>query len=253
MLEEPYRWLEAIRTRRDYIDDQLLPGQPAVMMSLPAGILLATIKTPVQKLFEIYDNMALAAVGHPADVEKVRQLIIDAAHLEGFNRSPRDVAARRLVSYNLAPALKAAFEQIFSAPLLFRGLVAELGVHQELDSLWSIDYGGEFVSCPNATIALTSGSKVVINEWLNLATPPAIPSDLPGAAKLALRVVTWARTRATRDPSDKGNLDFKEVSEDIAELKKLIDKPVEFALLDRSRVSRSISYRIPTPAELQLS
>jgi osmotically inducible protein OsmC len=38
-----------------------------------------------------------------------------------------DVTARRLVSYNLAPALKAAFEQIFAAPLLFRGILAELG------------------------------------------------------------------------------------------------------------------------------
>ena len=84
---------------------------------------MLTIKTSTPKLFEIYDHLALGSVGHPADIEKVRQTAIDAAHLEGFARSPNDVTARRLVSYNLAPALKNAFEQIFSAPLLFRGVL----------------------------------------------------------------------------------------------------------------------------------
>ena len=127
MTEEPYRWLEAITNRREYIEDQLSPGLPVVALSADPGILLLTIKTSTPKLFEIYDHLALGTVGHPADIEKVRQTAIDAAHLEGFARSPKDVTARRLVSYNLSPALKAAFEQIFAAPLLFRGVLSELG------------------------------------------------------------------------------------------------------------------------------
>src|SRR5271154_3823402 len=146
MTEEPYRWLEAVTNRREYIEDQLAPGLPVVALSADPGILLLTIKTSTPKLFEIYDHLALGSVGHPADVEKVRQTAIDAAHLEGFARSPKDVTARRLVSYNLSPALKNAFEQIFSAPLLFRGVLAELGATAAEDFLWLFDYDGAFVS-----------------------------------------------------------------------------------------------------------
>jgi hypothetical protein len=32
-----------------------------------------------------------AALGHPVDIERIRQAAIEAAHLEGFNRSTRDV------------------------------------------------------------------------------------------------------------------------------------------------------------------
>src|SRR5271154_940670 len=144
MTEEPYRWLEAITNRREYIEDQLAPGLPVVALSGGAGILLVTIKTSVPKLFEIYDHLALGTVGHPADIEKVRQTVIDAAHVDGFTRSPNDVTARRLVSYNLAPALKAAFEQIFAAPLLFRGVLCELGATAADDNLWRVDYDGSF-------------------------------------------------------------------------------------------------------------
>ena len=160
MTEEPYRWLEAITNRREYIEDQLSPGLPVVALSAGPGILLLTIKTSTPKLFEIYDHLALASVGHPADIEKVRQTAIDAAHLEGFARSPNDVTARRLVSYNLSPALKNAFEQIFSAPLLFRGILAELGAEQADDVLWLFDYDGSFVSHAGADLAhgaITSG------------------------------------------------------------------------------------------------
>ena len=33
MTEEPYRWLEAITNRREYIEDQLAPGLPVVALS----------------------------------------------------------------------------------------------------------------------------------------------------------------------------------------------------------------------------
>src|ERR1700722_6274341 len=164
MTEEPYRWLEAITNRREYIEDQLSPGSPVVVLSADPGILLLTIKTSTPKLFEIYDHLALGSVGHPADIEKVRQTVIDAAHIDGFTRSPSDVTARRLVSYNLAPALKNAFEQIFAAPLLFRGILAELGAKPAADVLWQLDYDGSFSAQNGAELShgtLISGPRQV--------------------------------------------------------------------------------------------
>ena len=40
MTEEPYRWLEAIGNRREYIRDQLKGGTPVFAVSRPEGILL---------------------------------------------------------------------------------------------------------------------------------------------------------------------------------------------------------------------
>jgi len=45
---------------------------------------------------------------------------------------------------HLAPALKAAFEQIFAAPLLFRGILPKLGATPADDALWRVDYDGSF-------------------------------------------------------------------------------------------------------------
>src|ERR1700722_967948 len=191
MTEEPYRWLEAITNRREYIEDQLSPGSPVVVLSADPGILLLTIKTSTPKLFEIYDHLALGSVSHPADIEKVRQTAIDAAHIEGFQRSPTDVTARRLVSYNLSPALKNAFEQIFAAPLLFRGILAELGATPAQDALWRVDYDGSFSAQSGHELSqgmIVSGPRHVAKEWSAQTPPPTLErNDLKAAAYSALK------------------------------------------------------------------
>ena len=40
MTEEPYRWLEAMGNRREYVHEQLKGGSPVFAASLPEGILL---------------------------------------------------------------------------------------------------------------------------------------------------------------------------------------------------------------------
>jgi proteasome alpha subunit len=253
MTEEPYRWLEAITNRREYIEDQLAPGLPVVALSTDAGVLLATIKTSTPKLFEIYDHLALACVGHPADIEKVRQTAIDAAHLEGFARSPTDVTARRLISYNLAPALKAAFEQIFAAPLLFRGILAELGATPTDDMLWLFDYDGSFVAQGGAELAhgcVVSGPRQVAKEWTGQSPKPTLErGSLKAAAKSTLQLLLWAKLRGLKDQG----IEFSAVPSELAELKeKLGTEGLEFALLDRSLLGQPIAYRIPSAGELGL-
>ena len=253
MTEEPYRWLEAITNRREYIEDQLSPGLPVVAISADPGILLVTIKTSTPKLFEIYDHLALGSVGHPADIEKVRQTAIDAAHLEGFARSPNDVTARRLVSYNLSPALKSAFEQIFAAPLLFRGILAELGAAPADDVLWHFDYDGSFVAQGGSELThgtVISGPRQVTKEWIGQNPKPALERDsLKSAALSALRLLVWAKLAGAKD---KG-IEFAAVPTEAAQLKeKLGAEGLEFALLDRTLLGQPIAYRVPKPDELGL-
>lgn len=143
MTEEPYRWLEAIGNRREYIRDQLKGGTPVFALSRPEGILLFGVGQGQSKVFEIYDRHAFAALGHPVDIEKIRQAAIEAAHVEGFNRSAQDVTLRRLISFSLSSMLKNAFEQVFSPPLIVESIFAELGERPDQDNLVRVHFDGD--------------------------------------------------------------------------------------------------------------
>src|SRR5437667_3215160 len=140
MIEEPYRWVEAIATRRDDIEMQLATGSPVVALGYDEGILLLTVGQ--QKLFEIYNRIALGAIGHPGDIERLRMAAIELASTEGFTRSSADVSLRRLAHYSLSPVMKIAFEQIYGPPYLARLLFAEVGAKPEDDLFLRLEYDG---------------------------------------------------------------------------------------------------------------
>src|SRR5439155_636568 len=142
MIEEPYRWVEAIQNRREYIEHQLATGSPIAALSYRGGILFLTLSRERQKIFEIYDRIAMGAIGHPGDIERLRMAAIEVTSTEGFTRSTADVSLRRLATYSLSPALKAAFEQVYGPPYLARMLFAELGRKGERNLFVRLDYDG---------------------------------------------------------------------------------------------------------------
>jgi proteasome alpha subunit len=142
MIEEPYRWVEAIANRREYIETQLASGGPIAAVGYAGGILFVTVGRARQKIFEIYDRIAMGAIGHPGDIERLRMAAIELASTEGFTRSAADVSLRRLAHYSLSPVMKAAFEQIYGAPYLARLLFAEVGTRPEEDLFLRVEYDG---------------------------------------------------------------------------------------------------------------
>jgi proteasome alpha subunit len=142
MIEEPYRWVEAIANRREYIETQLASGSPIAAVGFRDGILFLTVGRARQKVFEIYDRIAMGAIGHPGDIERLRMTAIELASTEGFTRSAADVSLRRLAYYSLSPLMKAAFEQIFGAPYLARMIFAELGAKPAEDLFLRVEYDG---------------------------------------------------------------------------------------------------------------
>ena len=146
MIEEPYRWVEAIANRREYIEAQLAPGSPIAALGYRDGILFLTLSQTRQKIFEIYDRIALGAIGHPGDIERLRMAAIELASTEGFTRSAADVSLRRLVHYSLSPVMKSAFEQVYGPPYLARMLFAEVGGRPEEDLFLRVEYDGEIAT-----------------------------------------------------------------------------------------------------------
>jgi proteasome alpha subunit len=142
MIEEPYRWVEAIANRREYIETQLASGSPIAALGYRDGILFVTLGSARQKIFEVYDRIAMGAIGHPGDIERLRMAAIELASTEGFTRSAADVSLRRLAHYSLSPVMKAAFEQVYGAPFLARLLFAEIGTQPEEDLFLRVEYDG---------------------------------------------------------------------------------------------------------------
>jgi proteasome alpha subunit len=187
MTEEPYRWLEAVANRREYVREQLKGGSPALAASLPDGILLLGVGGGQSKVFELFDRHALAGLGHPADIEKIRQAAIDMAHTEAFTRAPEDVSLRRLVSFGLSPQLKTNFEQIFTAPFLVEILLAEIGTEPAKDILLRLHFDGAFQFQSGGVMVAASQPEHEAEAKKWLASAVAEKPDRSAAAELMLQ------------------------------------------------------------------
>ena len=197
MLEEPYRWVEAINNRRDYLQDQLAGGSPVVGTTYAGGVLLLTTTPGPRKLFEVYNEMAFAAVGHPADIEKLRKAVIDIAHIEGFNLSAADVTLQRLVSFGLGPLMKAAFDEIFRSPIIARVMMAELDPGGG-DAFCTIDADGSFAQSGRA--AALGGSEESVSVMVDTLRESG--HDLPLEQALGAALEAWGLGRLTLDAED---------------------------------------------------
>jgi proteasome alpha subunit len=189
MTEEPYRWLEAVANRREYVRDQMKGGSPVLAASLADGVLLLGVGTGQSKVFELFDRHALAGLGHPADIEKIRQAAIDAAHTEAFTRAPEDVSLRRLVGFGLSPQLKTNFEQIFTAPFLVELILAEMGTEPAKDMLVRMHFDGGFQIQSGGVMIAASDleAEKEAHAWLAKAIPPSTSRN----AAAALMLQTW--------------------------------------------------------------
>ena len=232
MTEEPYRWLEAISNRREYIRDQLKGGTPVFALSRPEGILLLGVGQGQSKVFEIYDRHALAALGHPVDIEKIRQAAIEAAHLEGFNRSARDVTLRRLISFALSATLKNAFEQVFAPPFIVEAIFAELGERPEQDSLVRLHYDGDHHYESSGVLVAHNDAQAEARaaEWVRATLNPKASLKESAAVCLA----AWHALAEKKDFGDLAPPGQSEV--------RVSGKVVEMALLDRQRAG-PVHYR----------
>ncbi|HEX4638178.1 MAG TPA: hypothetical protein VH170_01695 [Chthoniobacterales bacterium] len=255
MIEEPYRWVEAIANRREYIETQLAQGSPIAAVGYRDGIVFLTIgRRSRQKLFEIYDRIAMGAIGHPGDIERLRLAAIELASTEGFTRAAADVSLRRLAHYSLSPVMKSAFEQIYGPPYLARLLFAEIGSSPKEDLFLSVDYDGSITADgpsaqPRQRFAVLGGTKAsaeLMDKFLqqNHATDATLVDAIATAAdawsvgRLALGGET-----ATKDLPDREAV-RKYRSEQLA------NSSVEGAVLERDSRS-AIRYRTLSDEELR--
>jgi len=245
MLEEPYRWVEAIRNRREYLEDQLHDASPVVGLTYADGVLLLTTTPGPRKLFEVYNQVAFAAVGHPADIEKLRKAVIDIAHVEGFNLSARDVSLQRLVSFGIGPLMKSAFDEIFRSPFITRVLMAELDPPGGGSAFYAIDADGSFA--PAGRVAAVGGTQRSA-AGIVARLEQVDGTGLSRAAARSAALDAWAFGRLLADSENEEDPDQTQVEEFLKNA--LRDFRVEAAILDRSLPTKS-KFQLAGPAELE--
>ncbi len=259
MYEEPYRWVEAVGNRRQYLDEQFKQGSPVVALSYADGVLLLTVSKGTPKLYEIYDRIGLGGMGHPADLEKLRFSLLEMAHLEGFNRSPSDVTGARLMKYGLAPVIKQAFEEIYKAPYIVKVLLAELGTKPEKDAFLTVNYDGTFEERGGmAVLAATPAIQQMMIRVLSEAREALPAATLAQAFEMALSA--WAVGSLGQSGTDDGDgregmagpqtNEWSDRGGWAAQLRDVLrERTVECAVLER-RVSGSSRYRTLAPDEV---
>ena len=245
MLEEPYRWIEAIQNRRDFLDHQLQDASPVVGLGYENGIVLLTTTPGPRKLFEVYDRLAFAAIGHPADIEKLRKAAIDIAHLEAFNFSASDVSLQRLVSFGVGPIIKAAFDEIFRSPYTARILMAELDPPGGQDAFFTIDPDGSFInSSGSAVVSGSQESAAAMRRHLQRyeGEEPALEEAL------GLGLEAWGAGRLQAADEEDHQPDAGEIRNFLGGA--LNGQQVEAAVLDRTQPTRT-KFRLLQPAECE--
>ena len=91
-------------------------GSPVVGVSFDAGLLFLTVRKSQRKIYEVYDRLIFSAIGPPGGYRADPDRSDRRPHREGFERSPDDVTAHRLVGFALSPPLKRVFGDQLAAP-----------------------------------------------------------------------------------------------------------------------------------------
>ena len=248
----PYDWNQSIQTRSEYIEERLRDGSPVVGLSTPDGVLMVSIHRAQRKVYEIYDRLIFSGIGNQSDVETMRTAALEFAHREGFERSPDDVTASRLVGSVLSPALKRAFGDPFTAPFVFRGLFAELGERPEQDQFYALGFDGEFRQ--EHGFSVIAGSLDAENRMIDLIHGnEASLADRNSALKLALEAWATGKLHArrrgfgARQTEEDEEVDILTAEQVLRE--EIAEGTVEVGLLERN-TARESKFRLLRAAEL---
>ena len=247
-----YDWQQTLLEKADYAEGRLRHGSPVAALSCDEGVVLLTVRKSQPKLYEIYDRLAMGALGNPSDLETVRQFAVDFSHAEGYQRSAEDVSIQRVVGFAISPAFKRAFSDPRLMPMVLKAVFAQVGETPEEDALFVLSYDGEFhrrqrVAC----IAGSTQAEARMTEVFKQGKA----TQLKEAIRLAVNA--WAagqwsppdKETKEKDQSEAA-LRLPSASEQEALLKQSLSQGdfVEAALLERN-IPRDRRFRTLSPEE----
>ncbi|MFN3682756.1 MAG: hypothetical protein ACK41F_02355 [Fimbriimonadaceae bacterium] len=180
----PFDWQESIGHRVQYVENKLAQGLPVICASVADGVAIVAWRRNARKIFEIYDRLAMAAIGQQSDVEAIRSAAVEFAHREGFARSESDVTVER-VAATLSQPIKRAFGDLTVAPFVVRSVFAQVGDDAGSDRLLLLGFDGDY-SYREKTVALAGDAEtearlldaLASEDWRRLTSSAAVPKLL---------------------------------------------------------------------------
>jgi proteasome alpha subunit len=241
MFDEPFRWMEAISTRHSYVQEKLKKGQPVLAVPYKEGALVMGFTAQPGKIFEVYDRIALGSLGHPADVERLRMTLLDMAHLEGFNRSEKDVTLARLLQFGIAPAMKQNFEEVMRAPYLVKLLFAEIDFDDQ-PLFFRLNYDGHWEMFKKG--AVISGNDKE-SEWIQKKI------EQTDFASLSLKQALKEACRLWEEGKKQGSPPSEDADEQPTTLAGAFDRWTLEAAVLSTATERKALYRVVAQDEIE--
>ncbi len=241
MFDEPFRWMEAISTRHNYVQEKLKKGQPVLAVPYKDGALVMGFTAQPGKIFEVYDRIALGSLGHPADVERLRMTLLDMAHVEGFNRSDKDVTIARLLQFGIAPAMKQNFEEVMRAPYLVKLLLAEINFDNK-PLFFRLNYDGHWEMFKKG--AVISGNEKE-SEWIQKQIEQTDFASLPLTQALKEACRLWEESKK------QSSTESEDADEQPTTLAEAFERWTLEAAVLSTATKRKALYRVVTPDEIE--
>ena len=241
MFDEPFRWMEAISTRHSYVQEKLKKGQPVLAVPYDEGALVMGFTAQPGKIFEVYDRIALGSLGHPADVERLRMILLDMAHLEGFNRSDKDVTLARLLQFGIAPAMKQNFEEVMRAPYLVKLLFAEIDFDNR-PLFFRLNYDGHWEMFRKGVVISGNDKE---SEWIQKQIEQTDFASLP------LQKALKEASRLWEEGKKQGVTPSEDADEQPTTLAEAFDQWTLEAAVLSTATQRKALYRVVTPDEIE--
>jgi proteasome alpha subunit len=134
---------QLMKDRADYARKGIARGRSVVVVAYEGGILFVAENPSraLHKISEIYDRIALAAVGRYNEFENLRIAGVRYADLRGYSYDRRDVSARGLANA-FAQTLGTVFSGPGEKPFEVELVVAEVGESSTEDQLYRLTYDG---------------------------------------------------------------------------------------------------------------
>ena len=241
MFDEPFRWMEAISTRHSYVQEKLKKGQPVLAVPYKGGSLVMGFAAQPGKIFEVYDRIALGSLGHPADVERLRMTLLDMAHVEGFNRSDKDVTIARLLQFGIAPAMKQNFEEVMRAPYLVKLLFTEINFDNQ-PLFFRLNYDGHWETFKKG--AVISGNEKE-SEWIQKQI------EQTDFASLSLKRALKEACHLWEEGKKQGSSESEDADEQPTTLAEAFDRWTLEAAVLSTETERKVLYRVVAPDEIE--
>ncbi len=218
---------QIVRDRSEYARKGISRGRSNVVLTYDGGIAFVAENpsSALHKISEIYDRIALAAVGRYNEFESLRVAGVRLADMRGYAYDRRDVTGRALANA-YAQTLGSIFIEA-QKPYEVEIVVAELGLTSADDQIYRLTYDGS-VSDEQGFVAMGGQADTVAQHLRDNHRPDLSLEAAVAVAVHALEAGTAGQLLPTPGAGQPANTGERRLSAG----------SLEVAVLDRSRTRR---------------